>query len=340
MSGLETIVNNMLTYPRPVQVIISSAFETSIAISQYACLARVIDQHWASSQSSLDSTGSRNEARQDVVAASQLLPSACAHGLATEDWFQRSNCQDLLQPLLHLSPSLLATSCTDEPTSHQAISAQAAEDLLKQICCSIDTAAAAADTSATVSGQHALLKHTLDSNTQLHRQVQESESMHEVITAAGMYNFSVRTSTPTSPSTASGGTMDTGVTAGNSRMCDGVQASRSVCIFLHGFLGDKEDWLPIMRALALTHHCIAVDLPGHGNTLVTPAGALASMRCPCTDLAPLLQHFCSIVSSCWLAAALQHSLVQLVYWMGSLSYSMSLEPGCRMSLHNMQCCCY
>ena len=215
-----------------------------------------------------------------MPAASQHPPGACAHGLATEDWFQRSNCQDLLQPLVGLPTPVLATSCTDGPTSHQAISAQAAEDLLKQICRGIDTATAAADISATDSGKPALLEHTLDSNTQLHRQVQEAESMHEVMTAAGMYNFSVRSSTPTPPSTAScGGELDTEVTAGNISLSDGVQASRSVCIFLHGFLGDKEDWLPIMRALALTHRCIALDLPGHGRTLVTPAGADASMRC-------------------------------------------------------------
>ena len=266
----------MSTRPRRVQVIISSAFETSLAIAQYACLARVIDQQWADIQSSLDSTGSRAEARQDMPAAPQLLLGACAHGLATEDWFQRSNCQGLLQPLVGLSPPMLATSCTHEPTSHQAISTQAAEDLLLQICRGLETVTAAGDTSVPRSEESTLLEHNLYSNTQLHRQVQESESLHEVATAAGVFNFSVRVLKPTGPCTAScGSETGTAVSAGNSTS-DVVQASRSVCIFLHGFLGDKEDWLPITRALALTHRCVAVDLPGHGKTSVTSAGGDAS----------------------------------------------------------------
>lgn len=38
-------------------------------------------------------------------------------------------------------------------------------------------------------------------------------------------------------------------------------------VFLHGFLGSCEDWIPIMRALvARGNRCIAIDLPGHGLT--------------------------------------------------------------------------
>ncbi|KAL2645330.1 hypothetical protein R1flu_012917 [Riccia fluitans] len=37
-------------------------------------------------------------------------------------------------------------------------------------------------------------------------------------------------------------------------------------LFLHGFLGNGEDWLPVMDALSLTFRCISVDLPGHGHT--------------------------------------------------------------------------
>lgn len=288
-----------------MQVIISSAFETSVAIAQYACLAWVIDQQWADSHPSLDSIGIGPEASQDTPAASHFLLGACAHGLATEDWFQQSNCQDLLQPLVGMSPPTLATSCTDEPTSHQAISVQAAEDMLKQICRGLDTATAAAITSAPASAQSALLKHTPYSNTQMHRQVQESESMHEVMTAAGTYSFSVRTAMPSPPSTAScDGPMDTGVSAGNSSPSDVLQASRPVCVFLHGFLGDKEDWLPIIRALALTHHCVALDLPGHGRTSVTPAGAHASMHCRRNGPEYLLWHSCLVVRQQSFAAAI------------------------------------
>ncbi|KAG0463335.1 hypothetical protein HPP92_019404 [Vanilla planifolia] len=41
-----------------------------------------------------------------------------------------------------------------------------------------------------------------------------------------------------------------------------------VVIFLHGFLGSSQDWIPLMKALSGTTQCIAVDLPGHGESRV------------------------------------------------------------------------
>lgn len=37
-------------------------------------------------------------------------------------------------------------------------------------------------------------------------------------------------------------------------------------IFLHGFLGTSEDWIPVMRPLSATTRCISIDLPGHGES--------------------------------------------------------------------------
>ncbi|MBP7370745.1 MAG: alpha/beta fold hydrolase, partial [Arenimonas sp.] len=37
-------------------------------------------------------------------------------------------------------------------------------------------------------------------------------------------------------------------------------------VLVHGYTGSKENWLPIMRALAKTHRVIAVDLPGWGES--------------------------------------------------------------------------
>jgi len=37
-------------------------------------------------------------------------------------------------------------------------------------------------------------------------------------------------------------------------------------VLVHGFTGSKENWLPVMRALAKTHHVIAPDLPGWGES--------------------------------------------------------------------------
>jgi 2-succinyl-6-hydroxy-2,4-cyclohexadiene-1-carboxylate synthase len=43
-------------------------------------------------------------------------------------------------------------------------------------------------------------------------------------------------------------------------------------VFLHGFLGSSDEWLPIAGLLGDRFHCILVDLPGHGRTKV-PSGA-------------------------------------------------------------------
>ncbi len=39
-------------------------------------------------------------------------------------------------------------------------------------------------------------------------------------------------------------------------------------IFLHGFLGDRRDFTPVIQYLKTHFYCIAVDLPGHGQTQV------------------------------------------------------------------------
>jgi 2-succinyl-6-hydroxy-2,4-cyclohexadiene-1-carboxylate synthase len=37
-------------------------------------------------------------------------------------------------------------------------------------------------------------------------------------------------------------------------------------LFLHGFLGSSQDWLPVINRLSDEFYCIAIDLPGHGRT--------------------------------------------------------------------------
>jgi len=57
-----------------------------------------------------------------------------------------------------------------------------------------------------------------------------------------------------------------------------------VVLLLHGFLGSRRDWAPVVAALAPTLRCLLVDLPGHGATgepadenLWTPAGCVAAL---------------------------------------------------------------
>lgn len=56
----------------------------------------------------------------------------------------------------------------------------------------------------------------------------------------------------------------------------GPATGQQPVLFLHGFLGGAEDWLPLMRALGLQRRCVAVDLPGHGGTSTGDGSASAS----------------------------------------------------------------
>lgn len=52
----------------------------------------------------------------------------------------------------------------------------------------------------------------------------------------------------------------------------------SAVVFLHGFLGTGEDWIPIMKAISSSTRCIAVDLPGHGGSRFQYHGKNSSQR--------------------------------------------------------------
>lgn len=56
--------------------------------------------------------------------------------------------------------------------------------------------------------------------------------------------------------------MDTGINNPNGNVQD------KTLLFLHGFLGTGNDWLPIMQSLSISARCISIDLPGHGKTHV------------------------------------------------------------------------
>jgi len=49
----------------------------------------------------------------------------------------------------------------------------------------------------------------------------------------------------------------------------GDSESPTLC-FLHGFMGASSDWTPIVEELEDRFHCLAVDLPGHGQSLGQP----------------------------------------------------------------------
>ena len=42
--------------------------------------------------------------------------------------------------------------------------------------------------------------------------------------------------------------------------------SNPAILFLHGFLGNADDWMDVISSLSHKYYCISVDLPGHGKT--------------------------------------------------------------------------
>ncbi|OVA12535.1 Thiamine pyrophosphate enzyme [Macleaya cordata] len=48
----------------------------------------------------------------------------------------------------------------------------------------------------------------------------------------------------------------------------GTETENTVLVFLHGFLGTGEDWIPMMKAFSASARCISIDLPGHGGSKI------------------------------------------------------------------------
>ena len=61
-----------------------------------------------------------------------------------------------------------------------------------------------------------------------------------------------------------------------------------VILFLHGFLGSSRDWDKIVSSLSSTYRCLAVDLPGHGKTVVNGASDSYTMPQVAVGLLELL----------------------------------------------------
>lgn len=53
---------------------------------------------------------------------------------------------------------------------------------------------------------------------------------------------------------------------------------RPAILFLHGFLGCREDWLGTIGAFGNDYFCMALDLPGHGDTRVYGPDSLFDME--------------------------------------------------------------
>ncbi|KAI4302200.1 hypothetical protein MLD38_037978 [Melastoma candidum] len=58
------------------------------------------------------------------------------------------------------------------------------------------------------------------------------------------------------------------------RVIDNGRRTNNVFVFLHGFLGTGEDWIPIIKAISGSSRCISLDLPSHGRSKLQQYGAL------------------------------------------------------------------
>ncbi|CAI8583568.1 unnamed protein product [Vicia faba] len=48
----------------------------------------------------------------------------------------------------------------------------------------------------------------------------------------------------------------------------GLKTNDNILVFLHGFLGNGEDWITIMKTFSESARCISIDLPGHGRSVL------------------------------------------------------------------------
>jgi 2-succinyl-6-hydroxy-2,4-cyclohexadiene-1-carboxylate synthase len=68
------------------------------------------------------------------------------------------------------------------------------------------------------------------------------------------------------------------------------QRELPVVLFLHGFMGNSADFDTVMTCLANQFCCLAVDLPGHGNTIVEGEDTLYTMPQTANAIVSWLNH--------------------------------------------------
>ena len=256
-----------------LQVIISSAFESSLGLAQYACLLHAVNElHLRPSQPST-SSATRSQANTSPVSM-HCLPASTAHGLATESWFKRSRESDLIRLHGHGAGRL-------------AISLEAAHSVIS-MACSVYTAQSGNVSVYSQKREDGRLR--LPAMVFRPASIPCHLSSHCVVqTSSGQYNFHFLEMHP-ADSSFDAVTTDSQLSSASghrsahaaSLASDGQQQQqfgkpkngdkKPVCVFLHGFLGSGDDWLPIMQSLAMTHQCFALDLPGHGRSTVDSQG--------------------------------------------------------------------
>ena len=313
-----------------LQVIISSAFESSLGLAQYACLSQAVNElHLRPSQPSASSI-TRSQANTSPVSR-HCLPASTAHGLATESWFQHSPESDLVR--LHGAERL-------------AISLEAAHSVISMACSAYTAQSGNVSVfSQKLAGGELCLPAIVFQPAS----VPCHHSRHCVAkTTSGQYNFHFHEMHPADSSFQSI-TTDSQLSSGDrsahaaSLASDGQQQQhfgnpksgmeKPVWVFLHGFLGSGDDWLPIMQSLAMTHQCFALDLPGHGNSTVESQGMSMQEAAVTVTVAIALKAYACLAHCrhmhAWLTAGFATCIVVCICKLKLLHVFLS----CKLQLH-------
>ncbi|XP_059655618.1 protein PHYLLO, chloroplastic isoform X4 [Cornus florida] len=75
----------------------------------------------------------------------------------------------------------------------------------------------------------------------------------------------------------------------------GPSIDNNVIVFLHGFLGTGEDWIPIMKAISGYARCIAIDLPGHGKSEMQNHAGKESVQEPSLSIEVVSDILCKMI---------------------------------------------
>ncbi|XP_073287012.1 protein PHYLLO, chloroplastic isoform X2 [Primulina huaijiensis] len=75
----------------------------------------------------------------------------------------------------------------------------------------------------------------------------------------------------------------------------GESSDGTAVVFLHGFLGTGEDWAPIMKSVSGSTRCIAIDLPGHGESTLGYHGSRNGLDRPNLSIEVMVDMLCKVL---------------------------------------------
>ncbi|KAK3004036.1 hypothetical protein RJ639_019334 [Escallonia herrerae] len=75
----------------------------------------------------------------------------------------------------------------------------------------------------------------------------------------------------------------------------GQNPDNDVLVFLHGFLGTGEDWVPMMEAISGSARCVAIDLPGHGGSKMQYQNGNQSAQDPTFSIEVVAEILCKLL---------------------------------------------